>query len=101
MAGRTIAATYTSLLTLTNAADNPVYVTATAALNAGLYGSPGTDWTITNYGVIATDADGSNGARGTASAMLLASESTITNTGSIGASGSYGVGVYLAAGGSI
>ena len=101
MAGRTISATYNSLVTLTSAGDNPVLIDTTAALDAGLYGSSGTDWTVTNNGVIATGVAGFSGARSPGAAVLMASESTITNYGSISASGSEGVGVYLEAGGSV
>ena len=102
MAGRTLTATYSSLVTLTNPGDNPVTVVATAALDAGLYGSSSADWTITNYGGITTGVDAANAAaRGTAAAVLMASYSTVTNDGGIAASGTYGVGVELTAGGGI
>ena len=46
--------TYTTLVSLTSALDNPVTITDSGLLEAGLSAtiSSSTPWTITNYGIV-------------------------------------------------
>jgi hypothetical protein len=49
----TLSSAYSSLVTLSGAADNPTMITTAGLLNAGLYtSSPGAAWMITNAGRI-------------------------------------------------
>ncbi len=75
---RTISQSYASGITLTNAGDNPVYVTGTINYGTGtaLYGTSGTSWTLDNSGLI-------SGIVG----VLLAAGGTLTNAGTISGSG--------------
>ena len=119
---RTISASYTSGITLTNTADNPVTVTSTGTVTPpsgnALYGGPGdgtNSWTIDNAGLIAgTNANGiqlgisyshvsraivTNRSSGTITGGSIAvsindtSQATVTNTGGEIAGGNYGVSV--------
>ncbi len=117
---RIISDSYTSGITLTDTADNPVTVTSTGAVTPpsgnALYGSGGetNTWTIDNAGLIAgTNANGiqlgssyshvysaivTNRSSGTITGGSIAvsindtSQATVTNTGEI-AGGNYGVSV--------
>jgi hypothetical protein len=76
---RTISNSYSSGVTLTNAGDNPVLVTATidAVAGDGLIGASPIAWSITNQGTVETsDAAAAAG-------ISLASGGSIDNSGSI------------------
>ncbi len=101
---RTISAGTASVTLATG--DDPVLVTAAGSVSGGLYGGTTANWTITNFGFLGNTANGSTiNDRTAGAAVRLRSASTITNatttTGTIQATGSFGVGVLLQAGGTV
>ncbi len=87
---KTISGTYTSLFTLSGAADDPATITATGLLDAGLYAaSLGAAWMITNSGSVLGAGIG------------LGSTGTVVNDGRIAGTYAYATGVSLTAGGSV
>jgi hypothetical protein len=77
MSGTTISSSYTSGITLTQAADNPVLVTGTITVGAGiaLYGAGGIAWTLTNAGLLRSEGAGPSGGYG----VSLAAGGSVTN----------------------
>ena len=86
----TISGTYSGLLTLSGAADDPATITMTGLLNAGFYASSFTTaWNITNEGtVLGTGA-------------TLQSAGTVVNTGDIAGTSTVSSGVSLFMGGEV
>jgi hypothetical protein len=91
MSGRTISNSYSSEITLSNTADNPVTVTGTiaAASQTALYGTTPGIWTITNQGLIAS---------GSASGISLGAGGTVSNISGGVITGQYGLDFGLGAG---
>jgi fibronectin-binding autotransporter adhesin len=91
MSGRTISNSYSSEITLTNTADNPVTVTGTidAATQTALYGTTPGVWTIINQGLIDS---------GDASGITLGAGGTVSNISGGVISGHYGIDFGLGAG---
>ena len=87
--------TYTTGVTLSG---NPATIAATATISGtaddatGVYGAAGTDWTLTNQGLVSETGTGSYG-------VSFAASGTIINTGS-GTIAGYESGIVLAEGGS-
>ena len=120
MAGTTISGSYTTGITLSNAAtQNPATVTGTGHINvtsassSGIYGTNATAWSIYNFGTVIAYARGvflnSGGTITNAAAGLIRSNyrgieiggglGAVTNAGSIG--GSKQQGIRLTGGGSV
>src|SRR5579864_5739630 len=90
---RTISSNTTGPVIL-GTADNPLYITGTGTVTStgsvdGVDGAAGTNWTISNAGVVSTASTGIG--------VSLASSSTVSNNGSISGKD----GVLLGAGGSV
>jgi hypothetical protein len=95
---KSISSTYTSEVTLTSSASNPVSLTSTAKLTptaasiSALYGNAGIGWTITNGGLI-SGGSLSNGIKLGASSNYVPA-SVITNQTGATISGTYGIRIY-------
>jgi uncharacterized protein with beta-barrel porin domain len=95
----TLSGTYTSTVDLANTAAYPngnpftfaPAATITTTTGDAVHGDTTAQWTLTNNGTVT----------GGASGIVLNSQSTVTNTGSITGTPTYGIGVYLKAGGSV
>jgi len=114
---KVISGSYTTSITLSSSADNPVTVTGTITVSGrALIGQSPTSWTITNQGVVESSGAvgidlASGGSVGNDTGALIsgysyalriqAAAGSVVNAGSMGATGLQGRGIALFAGGSV